>query len=507
LTAKLIAGTEGPAEQPFFSPDGKWIGYCADRQLKKIAISGGTPVTICSITAQGMVGAGWNADNTIVYGQIAGDIMRISANGGTPASIIKAKSATSAFPHMLPDGKSVLYTDSAGPSQGNVMVQSLESGKTKVLLAGFSLGYLPTGHIIYGLPNDNHLYASPFDLNSMEVKGGPIPMVEGVMGNGRESAVSGSGTLVYVSATGSTAINRRAFVWVGREGKEEPLAAQPNAYYDYFKISPDGTRIALTIIVDGNYDLWIWDLARKTMTRLTFDNAFDGLPIWTPDSHRIIFESFREGRESIFWKAADGSGKVEKLASVQDRNIYPWSVSSDGKTLFLGESGGESGYDIGMLSMEGGRTPKLLLQEKYGEDEPQISPDGRWIAYESDESGRWEIYVRSFPDVESGGRWQVSASGGEFPLWAPNGKELFYRSPDAIMAVPVETKPTLKLGTPKSLFPNRYVGQFDISPDGKRFLMLKPAPAADEKTKAEAPQKIVVVLNWLEELKQRVPAK
>jgi hypothetical protein len=171
----------------------------------------------------------------------------------------------------------------------------------------------------------------------------------------------------------------------------------------------------------------------------------------------------------------------------------------------LGAIFGETGYDIGMLSMEGGRTQKLLLQEKCGEDMAQISPDGKWLAYQSDESGRYEVYVRSFPDVENGGRWQVSTDGGIFLLWSPNGRELFYRSPDAIMAVSVETKPTFKRGTPQSLFPNRYIGQFDISSDGKRFLMLK--PAADEKFKAEASQKIVVVVNWLEELKRLAPVK
>jgi dipeptidyl aminopeptidase/acylaminoacyl peptidase len=159
-----------------------------------------------------------------------------------------------------------------------------------------------------------------------------------------------------------------------------------------------------------------------------------------------------------------------------------------------------------MLLMEGDHTPKLLLKEKYGESSPQISPDGKWLAYESDESGKYEIYVRAFPDVESGGRWQVSTSGGGFPLWSPDGRELFYRSGDAVMAVSVEAKPIFKLGTPKSLFPNKYVGQFDISPDGKRFLMLKPA-TADEKSTAEAPRKIVVVFNWFEELKRRVPVK
>jgi serine/threonine-protein kinase len=215
----------------------------------------------------------------------------------------------------------------------------------------------------------------------------------------------------------------------------------------------------------------------------------------------------REGRESIFWKAADGSGKVEKLASVPDRNTYPWSVSNDGKTLFFGTTVGANRDDIGMLSMEGDRTPKLLLKEKYGERRPQISSDGRRIAYESDESGQVEIYIRRFPDVNNGGQWQVSTNGGEFPLWSPDGKELFYRSPNAIMAVSVETEPTFKLGAPKSLFADKYIGQFDIHPDGKRFLMMKLAQPTEKKQEVKAPSKINIVLNWTEELKQRIPVK
>jgi serine/threonine-protein kinase len=396
-----------------------------------------------------------------------------------------------------------MYTD-AGNAQFRLFVQSTESETKKELIIGDTAQYLPTGHVVYAV--DNNLFAVPFDPVKLEKGGGPVPMVEGVLraGGAPQYAVSDSGTLIYMPGT-AILQNQRDFVWVDREGKEEPLGTPSDVYYDYFRISPDGTRVALTITVGGNQDIWIWDMVRKTMTRLTFDNAFDGSPIWTLDGKRIIFDSASEGRQSIFWKAADGSGKIEKLASVQDREIWPYPISSNGKSLILGEYGAESGYDIGTLSMEGDHTPKLLLKERYGEYRPHLSPDGRWIAYQSDESGRWEIYVRPFPDVDIG-RLQVSTSGGEFPIWSLDGKELFYCSPDSIMAVSVKTKPALKLGTPKSLFPNKYVGQFDVHPDGKRFLMLKPRAAADGKT-AEAPRKIVIVLNWLEELKRRVPLK
>ena len=506
LTANLITGTEGPAEQPFFSPDGKWIGYYADQRLKKIAIGGGAPETICPVTKPYMIGASWNADNTIIYGQYPGDIMQVSADGGTPVSIVKTKSAGTARPSLLPDGKSVLYTDSPGPNQTTVMVYSMGSDKPKELFTGVVVGYFPTGHIVYGLQNDNNLYAIRFDLDTLEPKGIPVRIVEGVTGHaGAQSAVSDSGTLVYVTGTSSSLkFNRRAFVWVDRMGKEEPFAAEPDDYGDRFKISPDGTRVALSIFMDENYDVYVWEIDRENKIRLTQDDSVDISPIWTPDGQQIIFESFREGRESIYLKAADGSEKIEELTSLPNRDIWPVSVSSDGKTLLLGGISGESGYDIGILSMEGDRAPKWVLQEKYNEIRPQISPDGKWMAYQSDQSSRWEIYVCPFPPVVNSKRWLVSKAGGESPLWSPYGKELFYRSPDAIMAVSVKTEPAFKPGLPISLFPDKYVGQFDISPDGKRFLMLKPE---DEESETEAPRKIVVVLNWFEDLKDRVPVE
>jgi Tol biopolymer transport system component len=303
---------------------------------------------------------------------------------------------------------------------------------------------------------------------------------------------------------------KRTLVWVDHEGNEETLNVMPDAYEDP-SISPDGARIAYSITGNGNSDIWIYDLARGTKTRLTFDEAGDYVPIWTPDSKRIIFCSERAGRQSIFWKSADGTGKVEQIASVPNGWIWPASLSRDGNTLFFGQviTGTTSGgYNIGMLSMEGDRTPKLLLHENYGEFNPQISPDGRWLAYQSNESGpdQPEVYVRPFPDVESGGKWQVSTSGGRYPLWSPNGRTVFYVGPDGFMAVPVETDPTFTLGAPQILFSGPYLDS-DISPDGKRFLMVKAEgdESSDSETATADPRKINIVLNWFEELKERVP--
>jgi Tol biopolymer transport system component len=310
---------------------------------------------------------------------------------------------------------------------------------------------------------------------------------------------------------------------VDREGKEEPLGASPDAY-EYLRISPDGSKVALSI-AGGNRDIWVWDILHKTPTKLTFDKADDTFPLWTPDGKRILFSSRRTQSiyEGIYRKSADGIGEDELIVSKQDQAIMPWSFTPDGKILALHRYSVDPRLevDIGMLPMEGNREMKMLLQEKHLELQPQISPDGRWMAYQSHESGKGEIFVRSFPDVTKG-KWQVSTSGGNSPLWSPDGRELFYRSGDTTIAVDVETGPAFKHGNPKILFRGMYLSgtvlkivttPWDIHPNGKKFLMIKPpASAAGEsaagKSSAAAPQpKIIVVTNWFAELKQRVPLK
>jgi serine/threonine-protein kinase len=301
-------------------------------------------------------------------------------------------------------------------------------------------------------------------------------------------------------------------VWVNRQGKEEPVVAEPNSYLDP-RISPDGTRIALSLGIQasGNRDIWIWDLVRRNLTRLTFDAADEVGPLWTPDGQRIAFFSNRGGKTGVYWKAADGTGKDEFLAG----GHYPASWSEDGKTIVLTEWNPETlNYDIGILPTQGDRQLRWLLKEKYHEAQPRISPDGRWLAYTSNESGQYQVYVRPFPEVE-GGRWQVSTSGGDSPLWSRDGRQLFFRNGDEVMAVPVKTVPALSLETPKMLFRGTYVGvdlgydnwdnsPWDISHDGQRFLMMKETGAASVGGRS---RRINIALNWFEELKRRVPAK
>jgi eukaryotic-like serine/threonine-protein kinase len=506
LTARLIV--EGEVQQPFFSPDGQWIGFFSvmDQQLKKTAITGGLPVTLCAVKPP-LLGASWGSDDTIIYSPNSGSIiMRISANGGIPETVIKAKSGTlAAFPQLLPDGKSVLY----GNLQ-KVMVQSLKSGEAKELFAGVGARYVPTGHIVYLVPKGNNVFGvfgEPFNLERLEVTGGPVPLIEGV--SVQAGAFSNTGTLVYIpetapqTKTGASA-SARTLVWVDREGHEEAIPAPPNLYR-YPKICPDGNRIALTV---ENKDIWIWDLIHKTLTRLTFEIGGSLTLVWSPDGKRIAYYGTgpEKGGVGIYCKAADGTGQEELLSRTVDRRMFfPYCWTGDGKYLVGAETPDLRKFDIGVFSIEGDHTRKTLLQNAKLQNQPQISRDGKWMAYASDESGKNEIYVRPFPDVDKG-RWQVSTSGGDSPLWSPDGRELFYLSGDAVMRASVKTEPKFEIiGTPNNLFRGTFVGSlpdngtpWDIRPDGKRFLMIKPPTARP---------KINIVLNWFEELKQRVPVK
>jgi serine/threonine-protein kinase len=473
---------------------------------------GGASVTLCKAT---FGGASWGVDGMIVFGE-QGAIMRVSESGGTPEEIVKGGNEDFIFPQILPDGKSVLFTVVAG-NRFQVAVQSLESGEQKDLFPGGPAQYLPTGHLVYGL--ENNLMAIRFDPNTLEAIGGPVPLVEGVFRGGRnrptQSAISRSGTLIYLPDT-TASIGRgpeRSLVWVDRQGKEEPITAAPNNYQSP-RISPDATKVALAIEDGEKNDIWIWDVVRENMTRLTF-NESSGMPLWTLDGKRIAFISGWGDKVGVYWKAADGTGKDEILVSKPGRILFPSSWSSDGDALVTTGISGNN-FDIGSLSMEGDHEWKPLLQEEYGELQPQISPDGQWMAYTSNESGKPEIYVRPFPDVDSG-RWQVSTDGGVNPLWSPDGRELYYIRDNnegrMVMAVSAETEPTFKAGKPETLFqaPSIVLGSmealniWDISPDGKRFIMMKSLLQTENESSEKARSKINIVVNWFEELKERVP--
>jgi serine/threonine-protein kinase len=378
---------------------------------------------------------------------------------------------------------------------------SLETGERKVVLENARQArYLPTGHLVYEQSRTGNLMAVPFDLAALEVTGDSVPVVQGVRqisGGSVDYAISDNGTLIYVPSTGGL---DRTLVWVDREGQEEPLAAEPQGY-EYPRISPDGSRLAVSVSESEAEDVWIYDLEREILTRLTFDPATDHNPLWTPDGQRIVFDSGRDGAvHNLYWKAADGTGQVERLTTSPNyTGVY--SFSPDGKSLVHREAGTTSQWNLHVLSMEGEFSSQPLLDSEFAEQSAAISPSGRFIAYQSNESGQSEIYVRPFPDVDDG-KWQISSDGGTGPVWAHRGQELFYRNGEAMMVVGIKTEPTFTAGSPVVLFTGRYttftgpILNYDISPDGQRLLMIK---------QEEGPGQINVVLNWFSELKRLVP--
>jgi Tol biopolymer transport system component len=357
---------------------------------------------------------------------------------------------------------------------------------------------------------DYSIYAAPFDLDALEITGGSVPIEEGV----GIYSISNEGTMIYLPGIAND-VAGLTLLWVDREGNEEPITDIQSPWVS-IKMSPDGTGIALAFDHRGNQDVRIWDIVHENMTRLTFDETEEYTPLWTPDSKQIVFTSENDESYEICWKAADGTGEIERLASVPDGEVWPWSWSGDGNILLLTKLLLPSQQaDIEILSMEGDRARKPLLNnDEYVEADPQVSPDGNFIAYASNESGNlFEVFVRGFPDINRG-KWQVSQNGGHSPLWSPDGKELFYRNGDETFVVPIELEPAFKRGKPEVLFRGTYHStrlsgvistSWDITPDGKRFIMARrPQPTENESSEEEL-RKINIVLNWFEELKERVP--
>ncbi|HXJ17249.1 MAG TPA: hypothetical protein VNM68_08640, partial [Candidatus Polarisedimenticolia bacterium] len=308
-------------------------------------------------------------------------------------------------------------------------------------------------------------------------------------------SLSATGSLAYIPGGAQASQNR--LVWVNRNGAEQPLAAPARDYYQP-RLSPDGRRVA----VDIGDQIWLYDVARDTLTRFTFEGALNQYPTWTPDGRRIAFMSNREGSFNLFWQLADGGGGLERLLTAKTNNV-PFSWSSNGQLLSFVDTSSSAAPGIWVLRMSD-RKAQPFLQTPAFEDAPQFSPDGRWLAYASNESGRREVYVRPYPGP--GGKWQISTEGGNEPLWNRNGRELFYRTGDKMMAVEISTEPSFTAGKPRQLFEGHYQltglgrANYDVSPDGQRFLMLKPV----EQEQAP-PTQIDVVLNWTEELKRLVP--
>ena len=492
LEVEPIRGTEG-AEYPFFSPDGEWVGFFADDKLNKVSLAGGPSVALCD--ARNFRGASWGQDNFIVFAaRVFPGLMRVSASGGVPEEVTIPQEASEGihqWPDVLPGGKAVIFTQWSGSiDDAKIAVQSLETGERRMLVDGAHPRYAPTGHIVFARANS--LWVIPFDSDRLEVTGAPTPVLEGIVGSRTigiaNFALAGDGSLVYVP--GST--EGRKLVWVDREERVTPITERIGSY-EHPRISPDGALLAVADFPD----IWIYDIARDTMSRLTTEgnNTF---PIWSPDGEWVAFQSDQAGDSDIYRRRADFSGTAEVLLT-KEFVQQPRSWSPDGKLLSYAEDHPASFLDLWVLPLEGEREPRPIVQTTFREHDPDISPDGRWIAYESDESGQNEVYVQPFPD--GGKRWPISTGGGGDPLWSASGRELFYLNGQKVMAVDVETEPELRVGRPRLLFEGSYRpgNQYDVALDG-RFVMLEQGSPSD----GTVPAELILVQNWFQELKRLV---
>jgi serine/threonine-protein kinase len=505
LEVSPIPGTEG-ATEPFFSPDGQWLGFFAGGKLKKVLVSGGAVLTLGDAGVPSP-GASWGSQGMIVFApSLVGVLQQVSDAGGTPQPLTRREKGevSHRWPEFLPGGKAVLFA--AGATNTNwtnaqVAVQSVGTGERRNLVqGGMYPRYAPSGHLVYA--RGGSLMGVPFDPQRLTATGAAVPVVEGVLqspfSGAAQYSISATGSLVYVSG-GAQAAQLR-LVWVSRNGEEQALAASAHTYQNPH-ISPDGRRVAVGI-AEQETQTWLYDLSRDTLTRLTFGAKVNTNPVWTPDGKRVAFQSNKEGTPNLFWQPADGSGALERLTTSEYTDAA-MSWSPNGQLLAFIEITPSTGYDIWVLRISD-RKPQPFLRTPFNESVPQFSPDGRWLAYISDESGRFEVYVQPYPGP--GGKWQISTGGGTEPVWNPNGRELFYRSGAKMMAVDIATQPGFSAGKPRVLFEGQYqptpatFPNYDVSPDGQRFLMLKASESAET-----APTQINVVLNWFEELKRRVP--
>ena len=490
--AEAVAGTDG-AQYPFFSPDGEWIAFFAEGKLKRVSIRSGAPVTVCDAPTIGRGGT-WGAD-TIVFSSGAG-LLRVLASGGPPAPLTSREPAMNqedlSWPHFLPDGRTLLVTVSE-PGYGNssIAALSLDSGEWRRLGPGSQAQYLPSGQIVYHAPGvrEGELHVVTFDARRLALEGSPVAVMDSVFrapdSGGAYFAAAQNGTLVF--APGGYA---RTVVRVDRNGRRTPLLEEHRGFRRP-DVSPDGLRLAITIDPRPS-QIWVYDILRQSRIALATEGP-NLMPLWTPDGRRIAYASGLP--PDIFWRTADAGSPAERLLE-RDGPQYPTSWSADGRLLIF-EEGARNAYDIWMLPI--GDKPRPLIATPASELGGRLSPDGRWIAYHSNESGRFEVSVRPFPAVGDG-KWTISTSGGQHALWSPDGTELFYVVGSSVMRVGIDGKGSvLKAGTPELLFS----GPFDIgytnyalSGDGAHFIMVEVDPEARQ-------TQLSVVVNWGEELKRR----
>jgi serine/threonine-protein kinase len=504
---KPIPGATGAAF-PMFSPEGQWVAYSTPEtpgKIRKIPVTGGTSITICE--GNFFAGSAWGDDDTIVFSGPKG-LMRVPGGGGTPQTLTTADAAKGEAAHIrpqfLPGGKQLLFTVNpvnAADGQKFAVLDLAKGTYRTVAKGGVNGRFATSGHLTYMVGTT--LFAVPFDLGRLEVMGNEVPVIEGVSTNGIDGTgdytLSDSGLLVYV--TGDAQNVGTTLAWANRKGATEAIPGQARQPWGTGRASPDGRRIANGIIAEKGTDIWVQDVQRGTPTRLTFGGTNDN-PVWTPDGRRIVYSAVKDGKFGLYSIVADGSGKPE-LVLATDTLAVPSSVTPDGKMLLFDQVGSEKHRQIFVVALPTAgapATPHPLHEAASTEAGAQVSPDGRWVAYQSNESTAFEIYVQPFPGP--GAKQRISTQGGQRPRWSHSGRELLYWAnvPAArMMSVDIPAGPALNPGAPKDLFGLVIGTTWDVTPDPDRFLV--------ELTSGANGTTIATVTDWFEELRRRAPAK
>ena len=512
--AAELSGTEG-AYAPFFSPDGRWIAFFAPGKLKKISVEGGAaiPLSDCPGTARG---GSWGEDGSIIAALTGtGGLSRIPTAGGAPVPITELDrqhgEITHRWPQILPGGKAVLFTANTatfGFDGGNIEVLSLADNRRKTLQRGATYGrYLPSGHLIY--INQGTLFALPFDLDRLEVRGTPAPVLQRVFYSAQDGSAqlgfSPTGTLVYRS--GGSAGGLVTVQWLDGTGKTQTLLAKPGPY-SRPRLSADGQRLALDVSEGSNQGVWVYELERNHLRQLTFGLSTI-LPVWSPDGRYIVFQALG----GMFWTRTDGVGKPQALTQSKDLQ-FPFSFTPDGRRLAYADLSPATGYDIWTVAIDsdgaGLRAGKAepFWQTPFDEQHPSFSPDGKWLAYSSNDSGTYQVYVRAFPD--SGGKWTVSNDGGAQPMWSRTSRELFFRSADnQIMVAGYTVKGDSFVPDKPRVWSEKRTANFgiltptaDLAPDGKHIAAIMSSERPEDQ---QARNHVIFLENFFDELRRRAP--
>ena len=513
---RAIEGTEG-AKSPFWSPDSDVIGFAAGGAVKKVSVRGGLASQVCELPGAHFHGGTWSPDGEVIVfssgpRSLPHSLYQVPAHGGTPGLLLASEDLDQAsvgpgqylaWSHFLPPeaGARVLVFTFGTPNEQTMVVQDLETGQRELLGPGAAPVYSNTGHLVYTTsPTSSNLWALPFSLGTLRAAGEAFPVSE----NSRYATVAADETLVYLDVFGAS--GQQQLVWVNRDGKRVAEIGQPNDQIRHAALSPDGRRVAVTVTEGSNRDVWVWDLARGVRTRLSTAPELDGVPVWSPGGDEVAFLSLRAGNPDIYLRRADGGGEEQAVAATSQTEV-PSDWSRDGKYLLYGQSDPETGRDLWYLERgEDGRgwEPHPFLQEPSSQTGPRFSPNARYVAYISDESGQLEVYVQPFP--EGGRKVTVSSGGGSQVRWSRDGKELFYVEGERLMVVAVSTEGEFSVSSLTELFEHpglrggNYNPYYDVSLDGQRFIL--PEPADYEAT--EAPQSTIrVVLNWFAEFKEQ----